>query len=229
METETMVKRVIDGKAYNTDTAELLAKCVERPPYLSEALVDHRVYRTRGGAYFETWLDDNGDTQLEPLSKDKAKAIVTGVDPDYQKLKFNIVGNADDLLGDVPDASADDGADQQAVIFFRVSKSFKAAIEETAKKSGLSVNAWLLRACEETTDKTAAIFKVQNLLDEISDAFTKEVTKENATYVLNIALVKLFLTAYMKELVVHGKGHDEAIASVVRGDTPIASIGNTAA
>lgn len=144
MEAEVMVKRVIDGRAYNTDTSELIAI----DPTGGNGPGGLRIYRTRQGAFFEVWTEEDESPRMNPLTREKARAILTGEDTDYSRLEFNIMGEVDDLLGDVPEASSEEQEAGQSVIFFRVSKQFKASIEAMAKAAGMSVNAWLLRAVE---------------------------------------------------------------------------------
>lgn len=175
METETMVKRVIDGKAYNTDTAELLARCQESAGPNERQEQDRRIYRTRGGSYFETWLDDGMAMQLEPLSRDKAKAILSGLDEQHKGLSFKIIGNTDDLIQ--KETTDDDADDQQAVIFFRVSKSLKSVIETKAREDSLSVNSWLLRRVEIAMSNPGIPLAKELLLYAIENAHDFRVTK----------------------------------------------------
>lgn len=151
MEAEAMVKRVIDGRAYNTETSELLARACDLQPNTGEQY-DVRVYRTRGGAYFSTWVDfDSAHQGITPLSRERAKDILSGNDERYRGFKFTVIGNADELLADVPEAKGGDEPepkDQESAIFFRVSKTFKSQIENAAKNASMSVNAWLLRCVE---------------------------------------------------------------------------------
>jgi hypothetical protein len=110
------------------------------------------VYRTRGGAYFSTWVDfDSAHQGITPLSRERAKDILSGNDERYRGFKFTVIGNADELLADVPEAKGGDEPEpknQESAIFFRVSKTFKSQIENAAKHASMSVNTWLLRCVE---------------------------------------------------------------------------------
>lgn len=182
MEAEVMVKRVINGKAYNTDTSELVAHAHDNQPDLGNPY-DVRVYRTREGAYFETYVDfGSNHTGIVPLTRDRAKAIVSNMDERYRMFKFDIVGNADELLVDVTEAKAGDVSEipsQEAVIFFRASKTFKTSVENAAKESELSVNAWLLRISEKAMQPTGMRHEKEQLLMEIEGAiYFRETTAQ---------------------------------------------------
>lgn len=99
------------------------------------------------------------------------------------------------MLGDIPEAGTEGGVDQQAVIFFRVSKAFKTSIENAAKESETSVNAWLLRACETVMqdDIQGRIEEVSNFLDMISAGFKECKTKNDAMTAVALSLSRFIL------------------------------------
>ncbi len=226
METEVMVKRVIKGRAYNTDTADLIARY--RDQTASGVISETCIYRTRAGAYFKTAYqknlkDDDTEVELTPLTKEEAKSILSGEDSGYSDMKFTIVGNADELQSDIPEAAGEDEADQHAVIFFRVSKPFKTSIEAVAKASGLSVNAWMLRTIEAEMSRHEidGIQDAVNLINDLAETFKAQQNTESLTIALSLSMVAFFLNDYSVRIL-SGETVDAAKAGVVRGDLPLA-------
>jgi hypothetical protein len=139
MEQATVVKRIIDGRSYNTETGELVAYCSESVPFKENDITALKMYRTRAGAYFYTWLDDNQEIQLKPLTHHRARASLKSEDREFGKVPWEKL---------VPEAVPEDPRQTDAVIYFRASREFKARVERAAKEANQSVNAWLLRVVE---------------------------------------------------------------------------------
>jgi hypothetical protein len=139
MEQATVVKRIVDGRSYNTETGELVAFCSEPSPFKGNDSTYLKMYRTRAGAYFLTWVNENQETRLEPLTQHRARAILKGEDREFGKVSWTRLA-----LEAVPE----DSKQTDAVIYFRVSPEFKARVERAAKEANQSVNAWLLRVVE---------------------------------------------------------------------------------
>ncbi len=70
MEIKMGIKRIIDGKAYNTETASLVHEHSAR-----DDTVYHGLYQTKHGAFFEWAYDSNwGNGDVKPLSDDEARS-----------------------------------------------------------------------------------------------------------------------------------------------------------
>lgn len=135
MEAATMVKRVINSVAYNTDTSELVAKAKGR---------DWSIYRTRAGAYF-ICFGSNEQDEIQPLERDRVRAIIANTDAEYRDGDFRVLD--DEILSAIPGTNS--GDTKESVIFLRVSSAMKKSIELVAKDSGQSVNSWLLLAAHD--------------------------------------------------------------------------------
>jgi len=113
-----MTKRVINGKAYNTNTATHVANAQERyEDNNASHLVKYDLYRTKGGAFFlvETDVmigadDDRDDeTTFFPLSYDQAYSFIQGFDLSLRPSTF-ISGSqvdifAEDIFPTIPEAA----------------------------------------------------------------------------------------------------------------------------
>ena len=144
-----MIKRIIDGVTYNTDTATRIA--------WSEYPVDFKrapaecvgvLYQTRGGAYFVheridtgEYDDDIGDT----VHQDRFEAMTA-----EQAEKWTLTGQttmvATNHFAEPPEAEAE--AEPGATIYLRLPASLKGRVEGAAEEMELSVNAWSMKALE---------------------------------------------------------------------------------
>lgn len=141
------MKRIVDGRTYNTDTATAIAETKFRaPPAQSYARewVDCTItiYETRG-EYFQVrheeweverndqWVADKEKYYLEPLTAEAArKALSEG---DWEQ------------FADIPKKA---GAEDDATIIVRVPASLKRRVEAKAKALGQSINVFTLRCYE---------------------------------------------------------------------------------
>jgi hypothetical protein len=138
------MKRVIDGRTYNTDTATIVAKWnyEDEEGYDTEA----RLYRNRGGAFFivHFWTVGVGEDAVDkiyfeaPVLRDQVDRLV--------EMRTNLEILDEAVLASPPEAEAED--EPSATIYYRLPSSLKAAIEAAAGAESLSVNAWLLRCTE---------------------------------------------------------------------------------
>lgn len=149
------MKRIIDGVAYNTETATRIAVAQVHEPESGmrpEETKDYILYQTRGGAFFirihtettrknlrtEEW-DAVIREEFEPMTREQAeKWILEGE-----------VELLNDVFGEPPEAAAE--ATPSATIYLRVPLALKAQIEAAAKEDELSVNSWAMRCVERCT------------------------------------------------------------------------------
>jgi hypothetical protein len=146
------MKRIIDGKTYNTDTATIVARYSYEDHNGYE--VEATLYQTKGGAFFAVheWevpdpYDHDGTktkTFAEALSRDEIDRMVA------RTMDLEIVNEK--ALALPPEAS--DEAEDGATIYMRLPKALKAKIDEAARTANLSINAWMLRCCESCVSRT---------------------------------------------------------------------------
>jgi predicted HicB family RNase H-like nuclease len=141
------MKRVIEGKTYNTDTAIKVAlyQYEDHDGYDTEATI----YLTRGGAFFavHTWdvkvhdgfggLETKNKVYVEALSREEVDKLV-------ETENMEIVNEK--ALTLPPEAVSE--AEAAATIYVRVPEALKARVDEAAEKANASINAWALRCFE---------------------------------------------------------------------------------
>ena len=140
------MKRIIDGKTYNTDTSTMIGR------QESETETERYkgiLYVTRGGAFFVhhttvtyyhdqdkgEWCERQTD-QFEPLSRGDAHAWVMNGETEIHA----------DVFSEPPEAHEE--SESEATIYIRVPELLKRRIEERAAKAGQSINAWATRCME---------------------------------------------------------------------------------
>jgi len=146
-----MIKQVIDGKAYNTETARCLAT------------VDLMGYRTDERGRFTTNTPKKvGTTSLLVRDYDPASNIA---DPDLAgQLRIRDRGviplKRKEALGWAESKALDsdkieemfgkvaEDSDQTGAILLRVPQTLKLATEKSAAVAGVSTNTWLMRCAE---------------------------------------------------------------------------------
>ncbi len=145
------MKRIIDGVAYNTETAAKVARLEFDASDQGGTRGFEVLYQTRGGAFFRhvqemvAYRDRNGDrqeretNQFEAMTRDKAHAWVMGQ---------NDVELLSDVFGEPPEAAAGDAAAAEATIYARVPLALKSQAEALARADGLSVNSHVIRCLE---------------------------------------------------------------------------------
>lgn len=134
------MKRIVDGKTYNTDTATKIDhKWDERHPEAFDIL-----YQTRHGAFFRYY---GGETNygdpfevVKPLSPVEAQAWLED---------GNFVDHIERLFGEQPEAG-----ESESRITVRIPDSLKARIEALAHANGQSLNAWIMRCLEACASAT---------------------------------------------------------------------------
>jgi hypothetical protein len=142
-----IVKRIVDGVTYNTETSTRLAESVWKDDADDE--VTGTLYQTRGGAFFvyeyalkEVWVERIGETierernEIIPMSSSEAHEwIMTG--------QVDVFSNPFD---DPPEAAAE--AEPGATIYIRVPASLKKRVDDAAKAAKASGNVWAMRCIE---------------------------------------------------------------------------------
>jgi predicted HicB family RNase H-like nuclease len=140
------MKRVVDGKTYNTDTATVVGKYEYKDH--NENDVDATIYVNKGGAYFilHQWTvgsDRHGDSRskayIEAMSREEIHNLLSSG-------RDNVEVIDDKLLETPPEAHAE--ADSGATIYLRVPASLKNRADTAAEKANLSTNSWAIRCLE---------------------------------------------------------------------------------
>lgn len=136
------MKRIIDGKTYNTETATCIAMMPEDPyhPERHDAL-----YQTRFGAFFRHYGGDDGVGDyfetLRPLQPPEAQAWLENGD---------FVNEIEKLFGAQPEAG-----ESESRVTVRIPDSLKLRIEALAAANKQSLNAWIMRCLETCANAQA--------------------------------------------------------------------------
>ena len=148
-----MIKQVIDGKTYNTETARCLAtvelmgyRMDERGRFTTNTpkkVGTTSLYENRGGAYFLV-RDYDPDVSPEPEVVGQFRIHDRGVIPLKPE---EALGWAESKALD-PDEMFGKTGDQTGAILLRVPQTLKLAIEKSAAVAGVSTNTWLMRCAE---------------------------------------------------------------------------------
>ena len=134
------MKRIIDGKTYNTETATKVAVSLVDFFAKGAGYKVSTLYVTRGGAFFADGYDpEMEEFTLDPLTRDKAQQWIL----DGEVELFN------NVFEDPPEASEDQSTEPEARIYLRVPEPLKRQIDKVAKDEGQSVNAWVMRCVEK--------------------------------------------------------------------------------
>ena len=153
-----MVKQVIDGKAYNTETARCLAtvdlmgyRMDERGRFTTNTpkkVGTTSLYENRSGAYFlvRDYAPDAG-FYAEPDLVGQFRIHDPGVIPLKRKEALGWAESKaldlDEMFGRVAQTG-----DQTGAILLRLPQTLKLAIEKSAAGAGVSTNTWLMRCAE---------------------------------------------------------------------------------
>jgi hypothetical protein len=152
------MKRIYDGKTYNTDTSEKIAQMEsEEAVFQSDPIEwEDTLFQTRGGAFFvvqkKTWTDRDKKGELgrrekfmfQPMTETEAHDFIMRVGAQVFHNPFE----------DPPEAENDE--ERGATVFVRTSTDFKHRIDRAAEKAGLSTNAWALRCFKNCLKGAAA-------------------------------------------------------------------------
>ena len=127
------MKRIINGKTYNTDTATRVTG--GNNPY-SDAWWG--LYQTRHGAFFEIVVDHDGEEKISPLEDAEAQAFL-------EKHANHLV---EQYFGPMPEYGA---AERRLTI--RIPGNLADRMEDAAKSKGLSLNSYAMRCFEQCAAK----------------------------------------------------------------------------
>lgn len=124
------MKRIIDGKTYNIDTATKLAGGENG----FGSLAWWGLYRTRYDAFFKVVVEHDGEaTQFTPLNDDEALEL----------LQKHAPHRVDECFGPFPEAGA---AERRLTI--RIPGNLAVRMEAAAQAKGLSLNSYAMRCFE---------------------------------------------------------------------------------
>jgi len=150
------MKRVIGGKAYNTETATKLCE-LDGPDNRGDfSFHDTALYVTRGGAYFlagyggprSMWARSmsNGEwcggEGVRPVSAQEAAEILA---------REGEVETLERLFG--PTEEAADPAAKDPALLVRMTPVLKGLVADAARAAGVPVNAWVLQAIRAKLDR----------------------------------------------------------------------------
>ncbi len=144
------MKRVIDGKTYNTDTSAVVA----RYEYENEKdyHVEATVYQTRGGAFFivNKWqVEQPGrygnwepvdKLHVEAATREELERMITRGDTDNLEI-------IDEKALTLP-PEAEEEAEPVTTAYLRLPPALKSRVEAAAAEAGTSLNSWAIRCFE---------------------------------------------------------------------------------
>ena len=137
------MKRIIDGKTYNTETATKVADAPWDEAW-PEAFTT--LYQTRHGAFFSHYGGDTpqGDSyeNIKPLDPQEAKMWLE---------KNDFIDEVEKLFGEQPEAG-----EQESRITVRIPDSLKNRIESLAAVNKQSLNTWIMRCLERCASAQTA-------------------------------------------------------------------------
>lgn len=153
-----MIKRIIEGVAYNTGTSTKVARSEYDQTSEGGPRGEQTLYQTRGGVFFlhnfevSQHKDRHGEWQeresnhFEVMTRDEAQKWV---------LNAGQVELLSDAFGEPPEATAGDMGAWNATIYARVPIMLKGRVEASAKAAGLSVNSFVMRCLENCASNSA--------------------------------------------------------------------------
>lgn len=139
------VKRIIEGKTYNTETATKIGGYdYDEGPYETGDFL----YQTRFGAFFQyTYLngrDEEDYDRIKPLTPDEARNWLE------EKLSYE-PEVIEKLFGEMPEAGAG-----EIKYTLRLPESLRDRLAARAKENEQSLNAWIIRCLERCADESKA-------------------------------------------------------------------------
>jgi hypothetical protein len=150
------MKRIIDGKTYNTETSTLVATSGwqlqdERSPHYGSEC-EGELYQTRGGAFFLVVTIHTETRDGEPIDKVECTAM-SAEKANAWVVKGHDIEIVRDVFGEPPEAEAED--EPGATIYIRVPAALKRSVDEAAKEAKVSGNVWAMRCIERCLETTA--------------------------------------------------------------------------
>lgn len=134
------MKKIIEGKTYNTETATRIAEELFSNPH-DAGMIFNELYQTRHGAYFRFYGTeyDEWPARIEPLSPAEAQVWME---------KHASVELIEQHFGEMPEAG-----DSESRFTLRMPDSLKQRIDVAAKTNNQSTNAWIVRALEKAANE----------------------------------------------------------------------------
>jgi predicted HicB family RNase H-like nuclease len=155
------VKRIIDGKTYNTDTSTLIA----RYEYEDDKGYDTtaNIYQNRNGAFFivHEWSEETIKSwnDIEKMEWDQ-KVMKYYFEASSREEIAQLVARQDNIeilderaLAVPPEAEEE--TEPAATAYLRLPVALKNRIEAAARKDGLSLNSWAIRCFENCAGREA--------------------------------------------------------------------------
>ena len=138
------VKRIIDGKTYNTETSTRVAGWdQDEGPYDT----GEYLYRTRFGAFFRYWFfEGSGEDdfeRIEPLSHEEARTWLEN------KVSWN-PNLIEAHFGKMPEAGSG-----EAKFTLRLPDTLRNRLVARAEENKQSLNAWIVRCLERCAEEPA--------------------------------------------------------------------------
>lgn len=129
------MKRIIGGKAYNTETATLIWDWES-----DDAPVEAALYRNRHGAYFVAWHNHQWPSEgIRPLGANEAQEWLEEHCWNSQIIEGE--------FGGMPEAGS-----AEARLTVRIPDSLNRKIKQRASDANQSLNAWITRALEDAAN-----------------------------------------------------------------------------
>jgi hypothetical protein len=147
-----MVKRIIDGATYNTQTATLIAEGTSEDANWGTA--EQELYQNRAGIFFaiEKVTKEYKDRNDEWRERTTSEWYVLG---DAVKARNWCERNGLTILRDIDDMppEAEFDAEKLSTLYVRLPPVLKKAIEDAAQANKASTNNWVMRCVERCLDE----------------------------------------------------------------------------
>jgi predicted HicB family RNase H-like nuclease len=125
------IKRIIDGKTYNTETATVVFENWNDDPSLAGVVL----YQTRHGSFFKLVVDHHGEQHsFGPLTDAEAQAFLE---------KCNATEALEQCFGLFPEAGA-----AETRLTIRIPGNLATRVEAAAKAKDMSINTYAMRCVE---------------------------------------------------------------------------------
>ena len=125
------VKRIIEGRSYNTDTAALIYEVEDE-----NGMQGANLYQTKHGAFFLWWYDtDYGTGGIKPLSDEAAQKWLEDNEADPSIIEAH--------FGEMPEAGA-----AERRITLRLPGNLYSRVQVSAEAERLSLNTYIMRVLE---------------------------------------------------------------------------------
>jgi HicB family len=189
MQEGILIKRIIEGVAYNTDTCTWIARSqwAHQDDRGREVHVMALLCQTTRGAYFLDKTSSLVGALRGSESRDREELIPMTVDEARAwMLKGEVEVIHDPFAEGIPEAELE--AEQGATIYLRVPAAFKQQVEAAAKKEDLSINAWVMNTLryEMMMQRSLEMRDARQ-----AEAATAEQCRQNATAHREIAKITM--------------------------------------